>query len=313
MFRPRKWEEYIGQEQIISNIKTYIESSLLLNKKLDHVLIYGNSGMGKTSLAYLIAHVLKVKIHFLNGPSLQKPSDVLSVLTNLQDNDVVFIDEVHAASKEVIELLYPALEDGKINVIVGKEYNAHNINLELPPFTMIVATTELDKVPLPFYNRFPISLTLENYTNEELGQIMLNEAIRCDLPLIKQSCVFLAEYARKTPRIGLNIIKRLNDFYLTSQIKDINNVNELKSTLAKIGILENGLTKNDIKYLKCFEYHDTVGLDNISQIINIPTRMISTMIEPLLISNGYILRTPKGRKITLKGKEKLKQIKRTTY
>ncbi|ATG97409.1 Holliday junction branch migration DNA helicase RuvB [Mesoplasma lactucae] len=301
------WEDYIGQENIIANLKMYVEASLILKKPLDHILIYGNSGMGKTTLAYLIGSVMKVKVHVLNGPSLQKPSDIISVLTNIKDNEIIFIDEVHAISKEVTEVLYPAIEEGEINIIIGKEYNSKSINISLPPFTLIAATTELDKLPTPFFNRFPIYFTLQPYNEKEMGEIITNYAKSINLPLNNGIGEYIGKFARNTPRTAINLTKRINDFYLTSRIENLDNRHDIKMALEQIDVYENGLTKSDLDYLKAIANHKVVGLDNLAQILNMPIRIISNVIEPLLISEGYVLRTIKGRSITEKGRMALKK------
>jgi len=309
IYRPVKFEDYIGQSQLIRNLKLYISAAKQLAKPLDHLLIYGNSGMGKTALANLIAAVMNVKLHLLNGTSLQKPSDIISVLTNLKANEIIFIDEVHAVSRDVLELLYPAIEDGKINIIFGKEYNAKNLNIKLPPFTLIVATTEVNELPLPFYNRFSIVFKLESYTQTEVGQIIYNLASFLNLPLTLASANYLASFTRNNPRNATNITKRIYDFYLTKTISELNSLTEIKKVMNQLGLYENGLTFDDLEYLSLLEKNKVLGLENLSYLLNIPIKILRQMVEPLLIKENYILRTNKGRMITQKGIEILTKIK----
>jgi len=309
LYRPTKFADYIGQTHLIQNLKLYIEAAKQLEKPLDHLLIYGNSGMGKTALANLIATVMEVKLHLLNGTSLQKPSDIISVLTNLKANEIIFIDEVHAVSRDVLELLYPAIEDGKINIIFGKEYNAKNLNIKLPPFTLIVATTEVNELPLPFYNRFSIIFKLESYSQTEIGQIIYNLANFLNLPLTIESANYLASFTRNNPRNATNITRRVYDFYLTKTISKLNSQAGIKKVMNQLGLYENGLTFDDFQYLSLLEKNKVLGLENLSYLLNIPIKILRQMIEPLLIKENYILRTNKGRIITQKGLEILAKIK----
>ncbi|MCL8211195.1 Holliday junction ATP-dependent DNA helicase RuvB [Mesoplasma sp. JKS002658] len=302
------WAEYQGQNRIITNLKMYVQSAMILEKPLDHTLIYGQSGMGKTTLAKLIAKVMKVKIHILNGTSLQKPSDIISVLTTLKPNEIIFIDEVHAISTQVSEILYPVIDEGKISLIIGQEYNSKNIQITLPPFTLITATTELDQLASPFLNRFPIYLCLDDYGCEEIGTIIAGYAQTINLPLNLMMATYLGGYARKTPRIALNLTKRINDFYLTGKIKNLNNQENLKQILHQMGLYEQGLTSDDLKYLQVLTSSSPLGLENIMQRLNIPWKIIKSMIEPYLIGEGYVIRTNKGRMITAKGEAFIKKV-----
>ena len=302
------WVEYQGQIRIITNLKMYVQSAMILQKPLDHTLIYGQSGMGKTTLAKIIAKVMNVKIHVLNGASLQKPSDIISVLTTLKPNEIIFIDEIHAISTQVSEILYPVLDEGKISLIIGQEYNAKNIQINLPPFTLITATTELEQLASPFLNRFPIYLGLDSYQSEEIGLIIVRYAQTINLPLNLTTAIFLGSYARKTPRIAINLTKRINDFYLTGKIKNLNDQAKLQQILHQLGFYEQGLTGDDLRYLQVLETSSPLGLENITQRLNIPWKMIKSMIEPYLIGEGYVIRTNKGRMLTAKGKALIKKV-----
>lgn len=308
-FRPSKWKEFLGQTQIVANLQVYVAAASKQQTVIDHILLHGPSGMGKTSLAYLLAKVLKVKMHYLNGPSLQKPSDVISVLSGIKENQILFIDEVQAVSKEVLEVLYPVLEDNKISLIIGKDYNSKLINLKLPPFTLIGATTELNKLPFPFINRFPINFELQRYSNEELSQIVLKTAEKFALSLDNQTAVVIAQHARDTPRIAINLVKRIFDFSISSDTTIIDEKYVL-STFQQMGIFKYGLTTKDLEYLELLWENNVLGLENLSQLLSTSTVHILTFIEPLLLKQKLIFRTAKGRKITEIGKEYLFNIKK---
>ncbi|WP_026389825.1 Holliday junction branch migration DNA helicase RuvB [[Acholeplasma] multilocale] len=304
-FRPVKWSEYLGQTKIIENLKIYVQAAIKQEKVLDHMIIHGPSGMGKTSLAYLIAKILKTKIHILNGPSIQKPSDLISVLSSIKEHHIVFIDEVHAVNKDIMELLYPVLEDNKLNIIIGKEYNSKVINIKLPAFTLITATTEINKIPYPLLNRFSINLELVSYTSQEIGVIAQNTAFKLDLPIDESICWQIAEYSRQTPRICINLIKRINDYYITGnyQIEDLESLNKI---LLQMGIYKFGITEQELRYLKILDENRVMGIEAASQILNVPIPTLITNIEPILLRCGLIVRGIRGRQITNKGIEYLK-------
>ncbi|PPE05172.1 Holliday junction branch migration DNA helicase RuvB [Williamsoniiplasma lucivorax] len=306
-FRPETWDEYFGQKKIIQNLKVFVNSAVKRDRTLDHIVISGPSGMGKTSLAFLLSKILKVKLHYLNGPSLQKQSDLVSVLSFIKENDLVFIDEIHALSKELLEVLYPVLEDGKMNIIIGKEYNSKIINLKIPNFTLIVATTEISKLADPFLNRFPIRFELDNYSSEEIKDLLLINAQKLNLELNVGCAHILANHSRNTPRIAINLLKRIHDFVINDNVQLLD-AKYLKEILHKMEIYPRGLILNDIKYLHYLYAHKVLGLNNLSQYLNLNQDHVLHFIEPLLIRNSFIIRTPKGRVITEQGIEYIKNI-----
>ncbi|WP_031542768.1 Holliday junction branch migration DNA helicase RuvB [Mesoplasma photuris] len=307
-FRPKDYDEYFGQPKIINNLQIYIASAIKRETNLDHIILSGASGMGKTSLAYLIANVLKRKIHILNGPTIQKQSDVISVLTALKEFDVLFIDEVHCISKEIFELLYPVIEDNKINILIGKDYNSKVINIKLPKFTLIVATTEIDRLPVPFINRFPISFELQDYTDEQMAQISLNTAHKLNLPISIDICTKLGEYGRKTPRILNNLMKRIHDFYIFEEIDKIDET-FINYVLKRMDIYECGLTKSEINYLNILNDWNVLGVESIAHHLNLPISTIIKTIEPYLIKNNLITKKSRGRALTQKGFQVIRLIK----
>ncbi|ATZ18742.1 Holliday junction DNA helicase RuvB [Williamsoniiplasma somnilux] len=311
-FRPATWDEYLGQKQIINNLKVYVEANKIKQTALDHILIHGPSGMGKTSLAYLIAKILKTKLIFLNGPSLQKPSDVISILSSIKENNILFIDEIHAINKEVLEVLYPVLEENKMSIIIGKDYNSKVINLKLPPFTLIGATTEINRLAFPFINRFPINFELTNYNEDEITQIVLNIADKISLKLDLKIAKLIANYSRKIPRVSINLLKRISDFSITYNKTEIT-TEFVINVFKEMGIYELGLTKKDLEYLFLLKEHNVMGIETISQVLNTSTPNVLNFIEPLLLQEKLIIKTYKGRKITNQGIMYLDKIKTVNF
>ncbi|AXK51197.1 Holliday junction branch migration DNA helicase RuvB [Spiroplasma alleghenense] len=297
VFRPKTWKEYFGQENIINNLKVYVSSAKIQGKSLDNILIHGPSGMGKTSLAYLISKVMNQKIHILNGPSLQKPSDLISTLTSIKEKEILFIDEIHAVTKEVLEILYPVLEEGKLSVIIGKDYNSKVINIKIPDITIIVATTELNKLPVPFSNRFAINLHLKNYNIKEISQIVFRASEKIGLKLTEELACFLANHCKQVPRVAINILKRIYD-YIVYEENDILTISRLKTILEKMNIYDYGLTDVDINYLLIVKEYQPIGIETISHIASIPISVILSVIEPPLLIQNLIKRTSKGRMLT---------------
>ncbi|PPE04462.1 Holliday junction DNA helicase RuvB [Entomoplasma ellychniae] len=303
-FRPEKWEDFLGQSYIINSLKIYTQASVTNKKSLDNILISGPSGMGKTSLAYLIAKVLKVKIHIINGPNLAKPSDLISIITAIKENEVLFIDEIHSVSKEILEVLYPVIEDSKISIIIGKDYNSKIVDIKLPNFTIVCATTQVDRLAHPFINRFAIYFQLSDYTKQELSQIVKMTAEKLNIDISYESQLIIANHCRNTPRIIINLIKRINDYYTTNQINDFS-PKSIYYVFRQMQIYEFGLYEKDFEYLKKLKEHKCLGVDYIGQMINVPSATIINNIEPILIKEKLITRTIKGRILTNKGIEYL--------
>lgn len=271
------------------------------------MIFHGGSGLGKTSLAYLIALELNKKIYVLNGASLQKPSDIISPLTTLKEGEILFIDEVHAVSKEVLEVLYPVLEDNKINLIIGKEYNSKIINVNLPNFTLITATTEINKLSSPFINRFPINFIFENYSQAEIAEIVTLKCKKFNLLLTTEVCNFIALHCKNNPRIAVNLLKRIYDFIII-QAPRIISTSFIKEVLQQLNIFKYGLTSQDMSYLKILGANKYLGFESIKQILNLPGNFVLNSIEPNLLINGLIIKTGKGRRITDRGVELLAEL-----
>ncbi|ASP28276.1 Holliday junction DNA helicase RuvB [Spiroplasma corruscae] len=308
--RPKSFDEYIGQKNVVENLKIFIESAKKRCVSLDHIILNGNSGLGKTSLAYLIASTMNKKIFVLNGTSLQKPSDIISPLTSIKEGEFLFIDEVHACSKEVFEVLYPVLEDNRINVIIGKEYNSKIINVKINSFTLIVATTEINKLALPFINRFPINLNFKEYNANEIEKILNINANKMQMQLTDSNYKLLATYCKNNPRVAINLLKRIYDYLTMNNDQKINN-DKLLEILKKLEIYKYGISQQEIDYLIILQRYNTLGLENISHLLSISQQLIITSIEPILYKNNLINKTPKGRIITQKGIEYLKNYNKT--
>jgi Holliday junction DNA helicase RuvB len=307
MQRPAKFGEYIGQQNVINNLKVYIASAAKQNKVLDHIIVYGPSGTGKTSLANLIAKEMNKKIIILNGPSLQKPSDIISPLTTLKQNEFIFIDEVHAVSKEVLEVIYPVLENNELSVILGKDYNSKIVNIKLQPFTMICATTEINKLPFPFINRFSINFQLQPYTLQEIETIISNYAAKINFTMSKEVAKFISLFTKHNPRIALNILKRIHDYVVIENPEKIDEP-YVQSILSKMQIYQYGISQGDVRYLKALDESGVLGLDSMAQILDLSQTIIMSTIEPSLIKNGLIKKTFRGRIITDKGKKFLEHM-----
>ncbi|ATZ21670.1 Holliday junction branch migration DNA helicase RuvB [Mesoplasma tabanidae] len=307
-FRPSKWSEYIGQEKVIKNLKICIESAIKQDKVLDPIIFSGPSGMGKTSLAYLLSKVLKTKIHIVNGPSLQKPSDLISVLTSIKERQILFIDEIHSVSKDIMEILYPVLEENKLSIIIGKEYNSKIVNIKLPNFTIITATTEINRLPFPFLNRFPIQFELERYNQDDLTKIIINTFNKLDQKILIDDAKIIAKYSRLVPRVAINLVKRIYDFLITEKIKDLSGDN-LIWVFKQMGLYEYGLNEKDLDYLLTLSENNILSLDSLAQIINVPNQTILNNMEPIFLKERLIVKTGRGRQITIKGKQYLEKNK----
>ncbi|WP_051132519.1 Holliday junction branch migration DNA helicase RuvB [Spiroplasma diminutum] len=304
MFRPSCLKEFIGQEKVIENLNVFIQSAKKRNKSLDHILIHGPSGLGKTSLAYLVSKIMNKKIYILNGPSLQKPSDIISPLTSIKENEILFIDEIHAVSKEVFEVLYPVLEDNKLNIIVGKEYNSKVVNIKIPNFTLIGATTEVNKLTDPFKNRFPIWFHFQHYREIEIGKILEINCQKLDISLNQEIINYISKFCQNTPRIAINLLKRIYDYLVILENKIID-IKLIKEIFYKLEIYKYGLTSQEINYLKLLYENSYLGLETIQQVLGLQQQIIIKNIEPILIRNFLIEKTIKGRKITKRGIELL--------
>lgn len=298
--RPKFLNEYIGQEKLKSNLSIYIEAANKRKDQLDHSLFYGPPGLGKTTLAYIIANELNANIKVTSGPAIEKPADLVQLLSNLQEKDVLFIDEIHRLPKQVEEVLYSAMEDYCIDVVIGTEGNTRAIRIDLPKFTLVGATTRVGLLSNPLRERFGIISKLEFYTDEELKEIVLRSSKVLNVHTDEKGAMEIALRSRGTPRLANRFLKRVRDF---AQVKYDGIITEkvAKDTLNSLEIDKNGLDVNDREYLTiiCEKFSGgPVGLDNLGVALGEDAGTVEDVIEPFLIMKGFVKRTPRGRVAT---------------
>ena len=300
--RPKTFDDYIGQEKIKEAMKLYIKAAKLRNEPIDHILLYGPPGLGKTSLAYVVANEMNRNIKITSGPVLEKSGDLASILTSLEDGDILFIDEIHRLNTSVEEILYPAMEDGEIDILIGKGHGAKSIRIDLPKFTLIGATTNAGKLSKPLRDRFGVSYRMEFYTTDELSRIIKRGANILGIPYEDDAIDIMAKRSRGTPRLANRILKRARDY---AMIKG-NGVIDEKSVIGILDMLEideYGLDAMDRRILiKIIENYNggPVGLETLSLLLGEDKRTVEEVYEPYLVKNGLIKRTHRGRVVTEK-------------
>lgn len=309
--RPKFLNEFIGQDRVKDNLKVYIESAKKRGDSLDHVLFYGPPGLGKTTLSNIIANEMGTHIRITSGPAINRTGDLVAVLTNLQEGDVLFIDEIHRMNMSVEEILYPALEDFGLDIIIGKGPSAKSIRLNLPKFTLVGATTKAGMLSTPLRDRFGIVDRLDTYTPDELYIIIKRSADILGATIDNDAAREIASRSRGTPRIANRILKRVIDFATVLNNGKID-LDVAKVALGKLGIDELGLNDTDKKLLNEIYYtynKGPVGLDALASTLDEDVDTIEDVYEPYLMQIGFIARTPRGRIITPKGEEYLLEKK----
>ncbi len=298
--RPHLLNEFVGQEHIKSNLSIFIKAAQNRNEPLDHTLFYGPPGLGKTSLAHIIAKEMGVNFKATSGPTLSKAADLAAILTNLQENDVLFIDEIHRLNTNIEEILYPAMEDFFLDIIIGEGPAARSVRIDLPRFTLIGATTRLGLISNPLRDRFGIPLRLNFYKVEELVKVINRAANLLNTKITKDGAQEIAQRSRGTPRIALRLLKRIRDFASVENRPEIDAA-LADSALTRLEVDKAGLDSNDYRYLKFIvdNYNGgPVGVETIASALSEQRDAIEETIEPYLIQIGLLQRTPRGRVIT---------------
>ena len=298
--RPKTLREYIGQEKAKGNLEVFIQAAKMRNEPLDHVLLHGPPGLGKTTLSGIIANEMGVNIRITSGPAIEKPGDLAALLTNLAENDILFVDEIHRLNRSVEEILYPAMEDFAIDIIIGKGPSANSIRLDLPKFTLIGATTRAGQLSAPLRDRFGVTLRLELYTPEELSRIVTRSAGILEVPIEADGAMEIAKRSRGTPRIANRMLRRVRDFaqvkaggVITRKVAD--------EALTALEVDHLGLDAIDRRMLRSIIEHyggGPVGLETLAATINEEAVTLEDVYEPYLMQMGFLTRTPRGRCVT---------------
>ena len=305
--RPQYLKEYIGQSDVKDNLKVFIEAAKMRDESLDHVLLYGPPGLGKTTLAFIIANELGVNIKTASGPSIEKSGDLAAILSSLEPGDVLFIDEIHRMPRFIEEILYPAMEDFTLDIIIGGDGSSRSIKIDLPPFTLVGATTRAGDLSSPLRDRFGIISHLDYYSIEDLTTIVKRTAKVFDIEIDEMAAIELAKRSRGTPRIANRLLKRVRDFALVNGSGMID-MDITKSSLDKLKVDNDGLDETDHKLLEAIIYKfngGPVGIDALSSSIGEEKATIEDVYEPYLLQNGYLKRTNRGRIVTEKAYEHL--------
>ena len=298
--RPQRLEDYIGQQKAKENLKIYIEAAKQRKEALDHVLFFGSPGLGKTTLAGIIANEMRVNLKITTGPAIEKPGDIVAILNNLQEGDLLFIDEIHRLNRQVEELLYPAMEDFAVDIVIGKGATAKAIRLGLPKFTLVGATTRAGMLSAPLRDRFGVVHRLEFYTVEELKQIILRSAKMLNVEIDEKGAIELAKRSRGTPRLANRLLKRVRDFAQVKYNGKINGeVAEFALDLLEVDRL--GLDNIDREILVAMieKFNGgPVGIEAVATTIGEDSGTVEEVYEPYLVQTGLIVRTPRGRMVT---------------
>ena len=305
--RPKKLSEYIGQTKVKESMRVYIEAAKKRNEALDHVLLYGPPGLGKTTLSNIIANELESNIKITSGPAIERPGDLAALLTNLSENDVLFIDEIHRMNKNIEEILYPALEDYCLDIIIGKGPTAKSIRLDLPKFTLVGATTRVGSLSTPLRDRFGIVAKLELYSVKELTTIIERSSELMNVKIEKEAAIELAKRSRGVPRIANRLLKRIRDYAMVLG-DGILTLDITRLALEKLDIDDLGLDNTDRKILETIIYKyggKAVGVETLAATLNEEPETLEDVYEPYLMQIGFLARTPRGRVVTATGYEHL--------
>lgn len=306
--RPQSLKEYVGQKEITDNLAVFIEAAKMRDESLDHVLLYGPPGLGKTTLAHIIANELGVSIKTASGPSIEKSGDLAAILSTLEPGDVLFIDEIHRMPKFIEEILYPAMEDFEMDLVLNSDGKSRNIKIDLPPFTLVGATTRAGDISSPLRDRFGIVSKLNYYSEDELTLIVKRTSRVLSMPIDDEAARLIAKRCRKTPRIANRLFKRIRDFALVAG-KEIIDYELANESLKRLKVDDYGLDAIDIEYLKSLieKFNGgPVGVETIATSIGEEPSTLEDVVEPFLLQEGFIKRTPRGRVVCEKSYDHLK-------
>ncbi len=312
ILRPKTFDEFIGQKQIVNNLKIFIDSTKKRGVILDHILFSGGPGLGKTTLANIVSNSSDCGLTIIQGPALDSRSNLLSILSHIKEGDMIFIDEIHAISKVVEELLYSAMEDFAIDITIGNDDNSKTIRVKIPKFTLIGATTKLTKISKPLKDRFGINLRLISYSQQDLIKIITNNLNILDFNITKNGVTLLSRLSKRTPRKANQLLKRSIDFAIHMN-KDVIDTQVIKKLQKNLNIYDYGLNAEDIAYLNILlnSNPQAIGIKTLSSLLDADINYIESIIEPDLIKLSFISKTHKGRKILIPGINFVKKNSKT--
>ena len=304
LLRPELWGDYIGQKQIKKNLQVFITASLKRDEALDHILLFGTPGLGKTTLAHIISRQMNANIKVTAAPMIEKSGDLAAILTNLEEGDILFIDEIHRLSPAIEEILYPAMEDFRLDIIIGSGPAAQTVQIDLPRFTLIGATTRAGMISNPLRDRFGMNFRLQFYNNDELSKIVSSASVKLEKETDVKASHEIARRSRGTPRIALKLLKRVRDFAEVEDELNIN-INRCKFALNELGVNDQGFDDMDLRLLELLISNrgKPMGLNTIAAALSEDEGTIEDAIEPYLLANGYIERTARGRIASIKSYE----------
>ena len=310
LLRPTDFSEYVGQKKVVQNIEVMVESARIRNAAMDHALLSGPPGLGKTSLAMIIAKSIGSELHIISGPAIEKKGDLAAILTNLGPRDVLFIDEIHRMNISVEEILYSAMEDYRLDIVIGQGVSARTMQIQIAPFTLIGATTRSGLLSNPLRDRFMAHLHFDFYNHDELSEIVENNAIKIKINLEKSALGLIAKCARGTPRIANRILRRVRDFSLVKG-ETLVSIESVERSLSLMEIDNLGLDRMDRKILQVIEDYykgGPVGIETLCATLSEDRTTIEDVYEPYLLKEGFLLRTPRGREISQKSKDHLLKL-----